>query len=252
MPDGDVDAQLAGLERREERGAGISPVSAIGRASGGTLSFHDIADLGPLAQRRLLHLVRDGAWTRADGSRLRVDVRVIVATSRALDAAVALGTFRRDLWSMLEAHTIVMAPLRERREDLPVLTDLFVEQVAREHVRAVSRVSAKAVDMLMNYEWPGNVSQLRRTIERAVVLTTGPIIHHHHLPAEIQQSGGTAGPLLGLTEALDGYEKELLQDALRQAHGVRSRAARLLMTSERVLSYRLRKHRIDSRRFKAS
>jgi Nif-specific regulatory protein len=196
--------------------------------------------------------VRDRAWTRADGSRLPVDVRVMASTSRSLEAAVASGAFRRDLWGLLEAQTILIAPLRERREDLPILTDLFVEQVARKHVRAVNHVSTKALDMLLNYEWPGNVAELRRTIERAVVLTTGPIIHHHHLPAEIQQSGEAGGTSLGLTEALDAYEKELLQEALRQAHGVRSRAARLLMTSERVLSYRLRKHRIDSRRFKAS
>jgi Nif-specific regulatory protein len=86
-----------------------------------------------------------------------------------------------------------------------------------------------------------------------VVLTTGPVIHHHHLSPEIQAIGGSAAvPALGLSEAVDAYEKELLQDALRQARGVRSQAARLLMTSERVFSYRLRKHRIDTRRFKAS
>jgi Nif-specific regulatory protein len=104
--------------------------------------------------------------------------------------------------------------------------------------------------MLMNYEWPGNVGQLRRIIERAVVLTTGPVIHHHHLPPEIQTSGDSVVPMLGLSEALEEYERELLQDALRQAKGIRSQAARLLMTSERVFSYRLRKHRIDTRRFK--
>jgi Nif-specific regulatory protein len=108
------------------------------------------------------------------------------------------------------------------------------------------------MDMLMNYDWPGNVAQLRMTIERAVVMTSGPVIHHHHLPVEIQASGEASVPMLGLSEALEAYEKELLQDALRQARGVRSQAARLLMTSERVFSYRLRKHGIDTRRFKTS
>jgi Nif-specific regulatory protein len=107
--------------------------------------------------------------------------------------------------------------------------------------------------MLMNYEWPGNVTELRNAIRRAVVMTSGPIIHHHHLPPDIQTSGGSGtGTHLGLTVALESYEKELRQDALRKARGVRSRAARLLMTSERVLSYRLRKHRIDARGFRAS
>jgi Nif-specific regulatory protein len=177
----------------------------------------------------------------------------VAATARDLTQRVSDGRYRRDLAEYLGAMTIHIPPLRERKSDLSVLTDLFVEHFAREHVRGVRGVSARAMDMLMNYDWPGNVSQLQLTIERAVVMTSGPVIHHHHLPPEIQTSVDAAAlPTLGLTEALDAYEKELLQDALRQTRGVRSQAARLLMTSERVFSYRLRKHRIDTRRFKAS
>jgi Nif-specific regulatory protein len=177
---------------------------------------------------------------------------VIVASNRDLKQEVAAGRCRRDLWEQLGALTLQIPPLRERKGDLHVLTDLFVEQFARDHVRGVRGVSSRAMDMLMNYDWPGNVAQLRMTIERAVVMTSGPVIHHHHLPVEIQASGEASVPMLGLSEALEAYEKELLQDALRQAKGVRSQAARLLMTSERVFSYRLRKHGIDTRRFKTS
>ena len=244
----DVDAQLFGSDQSAASNAG-SPGGCVGRAEGGTLFLDDVADLGPIAQERLLRLARDRE-KRPAGS--QADVRVIASSNRDLKQEVAAGRWRRDLWEHISALTIQIPPLRERKGDLQILTDLFVEQFAREHVRGVRGVSSRALDMLMNYDWPGNVAQLRMTIERAVVMTSGPVIHHHHLPVEIQAAGEARAPMLGLSEALEAYEKELLQDALRQARGVRSQAARLLMTSERVFSYRLRKHGIDTRRFKTS
>ena len=250
MPETEVDGQLFGLNGDPARNMAHAG-GCVGRAAGGTLYFDEVAALGPLGQHWLLRLARERIWERPDGVRLPVDVRVVVATTRDLQQQVVSGQCRPDLREHLSALTIQMPPLRERKADLPVLTDLFVEQFAREQVRGVRGVSTRAMDMIMNYDWPGNVGQLRRTIERAVVMTSGPVIHHHHLPPEIQTSGDSAAvPMLGLSEALEAYEKELLQDALRQARGVRSQAARLLMTSERVFSYRLRKHRIDTRRFK--
>lgn len=249
--EGDVDAQLFGMADGHAGGV-ESTGGSVGRAERGTLFLDDLADLGPHAQGRVLRLARDRDWAREEGAAVRVDVRVIASSTRDLKQEVASGRCLKDLWEHLGALMIVIPPLRERKGDLPVLTDLFVEQFAREHVRGVRGVSSRAMDMLMNYDWPGNVAQLRMTIERAVVLTTGPVIHHHHLPVEIQASGETSVPMLGLSEALEAYEKELLEDALRQARGVRSQAARLLMTSERVFSYRLRKHGIDTRRFKTS
>ncbi len=248
----DVDAQLFGVEpatkATERRGDGC-----VGRAAGGTLFFDDLAELGPHALQRLLMLAQGSASPPADNVCGSVDVRVIVATTRDLEHERTSDLAGASPWQHLRALVISLPPLRDRKTDLPVLCDLFVEQFAREHVRGVRGVSTRAMDMLTHYDWPGNVGQLRHTIERAVVLTSGPVIHHHHLPVEIQLSGDAApAPMMGLSEALESYEKELLKDALQQARGVRSLAARLLMTSERVFSYRLRKHGIDARRFKVS
>jgi Nif-specific regulatory protein len=249
MLDADVDAQLFGWK---DRTPGATS-GCVARAEGGTLFFDDVADLGPVAQQVLTKLAKERTWERPEGAPVTANVRVLAATTRDLTQEAASGRCRHDLAEHLGALTIQLPPLRERKVDLPVLTDLFVEQFAREHVRGVRGVSTWAMDMLMNYDWPGNVGQLRHTIERAVILTSGPVIHHHHLPAEVQTSSDSiAAPMLGLSEALDAYERELLQDALRRAKGVRSQAARLLMTSERVFNYRLRKHRIDTRPFKPS
>jgi Nif-specific regulatory protein len=250
--DADVDAQLFGWSA-DAPGDGDSNGGCVGRAESGTLFLDDVADLGPHAQDRVLKLAQArGGGERREGAAMPLNIRVIASSTRDLKLEVDAGRCRKDLWEHLGALTIQIPPLRDRKSDLPVLTDLFVEQFAREHVRGVRGVSSRAMDMLMNHDWPGNVAQLRMTIERAVVLTSGPVIHHHHLPVEIQAAAETTVPMLGLSEALEAYEKELLQDALRQARGVRSQAARLLMTSERVFSYRLRKHGIDTRRFKTS
>jgi len=249
--DADVDAQLFGWSG-DMSGESDSSRGCVGRAESGTLFLDDVADLGPQAQDRVLRLAQGRDCERRDGTSVQLNIRVIASSTRDLEQEVGAGRCRRDLWEHLGALTIQIPPLRDRKSDLPVLTDLFVEQFAREHVRGVRSVSSRAMDMLMNYDWPGNVAQLRMTIERTVVLTSGPVIHHHHLPVEIQVSAETTVPMLGLSDALEAYEKELLQDALRQARGVRSQAARLLMTSERVFSYRLRKHGIDTRRFKTS
>jgi Nif-specific regulatory protein len=250
MSESEIDVQLFGPLGGEPSLGGGAIAGCVGRAVGGTLFLDEITDLGPTAQSRLASLTRERVWERPDGVRIPADVRIVAASRRDVDALVVSGGFRRDLWEHLRAFTIPVPPLRERRADLPLLADLFLERVALQFGRRASRLSWRAMDMLMSYDWPGNVGELRRTIERAVMLTNDPVVHHHHLPAEIQDVGRRRTPTLGLNDALEAYEKELLDDALKETRGVRSRAARLLMTSERVLGYRLRKHGIDSRRYK--
>ncbi|HKE83227.1 MAG TPA: sigma 54-interacting transcriptional regulator [Vicinamibacterales bacterium] len=230
-----------------------SPLDAsIIRADGGTLFLDEVTDLGQQAQDRLLTVAREGVlhW---HGRTTRVNARLIAWSSRDLEDGVSCGRFRRDFYEHLSAVTLAVPPLRERKADLPALLQLLVERFAREHARRVDRLSRRASEMVMNYDWPGNVRELSDVVERAVVVASGPVIHHHHLPPAVQAAAPTGSEApIGLIEAIDAYEKELLQDALRQARGVRSKAARLLRTTDRIFNYKLRKHGIDSTQFKAS
>jgi Nif-specific regulatory protein len=142
-------------------------------------------------------------------------------------------------------------PLRERKADLLLLADHFLEKFAREHGKAVKRISTPAIDMLTSYHWPGNVRELANVIERAVVVCDAQVIHAHHLPPTLQtaEASGTT-PTTTLRDSMEAFEKDALQDALKSARGNRAKAARLLGTTERIFNYRVRKYGIDWRRFK--
>src|SRR5205085_8562498 len=142
-------------------------------------------------------------------------------------------------------------PLRERKPDILLLVDHFLEKYSIEHGHHIKRISTPAIDMLMSYHWPGNVRELENAIERAVLVCDGNVIHAHHLPPTLQtaEASGTVMSV-PLTEAVDAYEKDLIQDALKTTRGVRSRAAKLLGTTERILNYKVAKHAIDCRRFR--
>ena len=148
-------------------------------------------------------------------------------------------------------YSIYLPPLRERKTDIPLLADHFVEKHAAGHTKDVRRIATSAIDMLMSYHWPGNVRELENCIERAVLVCEGGAIHAHHLPPTLQ-TAEVSGTLArqSLKEALAAYEKDLVQDALKSARGNRAKAARLLDTTERILGYAVRKHRLDPDRFR--
>src|SRR5688572_8802611 len=161
------------------------------------------------------------------------------------------GKFRADLFYRLAVFTIFAPPLRERKPDIMLLADHFLEKYSREQGKAIRRVSTPAIDMLTSYHWPGNVRELENTIERAVLVCDGGVIHGHHLPPTLQtaEASGTV-TRVALGEAVQSYEKDMIQDALKSTRGNRTRAAKLLHTSERIISYKVRKYGIDCRRFR--
>lgn len=162
-------------------------------------------------------------------------------------------TFREDLYYRLNVFTIFVPPLRERKPDILLLADHFLERYALEHGKNIKRISTPAIDMLMSYHWPGNVRELGNTIHRAVLVCNGHVIHGYHLAPTLQtaEASGTVTQIT-LSEAVAAYEKDLIQDALKTARGNRARAARLLNTTERVINYKVRKYAIDDERFRDS
>jgi Nif-specific regulatory protein len=159
--------------------------------------------------------------------------------------------FRADLYYRLAFFTIFAPPLRERKPDIMLLADHFVEKYAREHGKRIRRVSTPAIDMLTSYHWPGNVRELENTIERSVLVCDGGVIHGHHLPPTLQTAEASdTVQRQSLEESVAAFERDLLQDALKTTRGNRAQAARLLDTTERIFNYKVRRYTIDARRFK--
>jgi len=164
---------------------------------------------------------------------------------------VKRGAFREDLYYRLSVVTLRVPPLRERAEDIPLLVAHFLKRACASAGREVT-LSDDAIQLLTHYGWPGNVRELENTIERAVLICDGEVIHGHHLPPSLQtaDSSGTV-TRVSLGDAVAAYERDLIQDALKTTRGNRAKAARLLDTTERILNYKVRGHGIDVRRFKS-
>jgi Nif-specific regulatory protein len=193
-----------------------------------------------------------GDFERLGGTQtIRVNVRLIAATNRNLEDAVRERTFREDLYYRLNVFSLFLPPLRDRKPDILLLADHFVEKYASAHGKDVRRLATTAIDMLMSYHWPGNVRELENCIERAVLVANGGVIHGHDLPPSLQTAevSGTL-PRVSLTSATSALEMDLIQDALKTSSGNLARTARLLDTTERIIAYKVKKLGIDLGRFR--
>ena len=252
LPESLIDAELFGHEKGAFTGAEARKKGRFELAEGGTLFLDEIGEVNPATQVKLLRVLQQREFERVGGTEtVKANVRLIAATNKDLERAMNTGAFREDLYYRLNVFTIFVPPLRERKADLLLLADHFLEKFAREHHRSIKRISTPAIDMLTSYHWPGNVRELENTLERAVVLCDGEVIHGHHLPPSLQtaEASGTI-TRVSLTDAVSAYEKDLIQDALKTTRGNRAKAARLLDTTERIVNYKVRRYGIDARRFK--
>ncbi len=253
LPDSLIESELFGYEKGAFTGAESRKKGRFELAEGGTLFLDEIGDINLGTQVKLLRVLQEREFERLGSTdTVKINVRLIAATNHDMEKALAAGTFREDLYYRLNVFTIFVPPLRERKADLLVLVDHFVEKFSREHRKAVKRISTPAIDMLMSYHWPGNVRELENTLERAVLMCDTQVIHGHHLPPSLQtaEASGTV-TRVSLSDAVAGFEKDLIQDALKTTRGNRAKAARLLDTTERVLNYKVRKYAIDVHRFTA-
>jgi Nif-specific regulatory protein len=253
LPQDLIESELFGYEKGAFTGAYTSKKGRFEAAEGGTLFLDEIGDLNLATQIKLLRILQEREFERLGGTEtIRTNIRLIAATNKDLERAIAAGEFREDLYYRLNVFAIFVPPLRERKPDVLLLADHFLEKFSKEHNKNVKRIATPTIDMLSSYHWPGNVRELANVIERAVVVCDTQVIHAHHLPPTLQtaEASGT-GQTTTLRDSLEAFEKDALLDALKSARGNRAKAARLLSTTERIFNYRVRKYGIDWRRFKA-
>ncbi len=252
LPASLIEAELFGYEKGAFTDAQSRKPGRFDMADGGTLFLDEIGELEPLTQVKLLRALQEQEFERVGGTEtIKVNVRLVAATNKDLEEAMGQGTFREDLYYRLNVFTIFLPPLRERKPDILLLADHFLNRYASEHRKNIMRISTPAIDMLMSYHWPGNVRELENTIERAVLVCDGHVIHGYHLPPTLQTAEASGTVMrISLTESVATYEKDLILDALKTTRGNRAKAARLLETTERVIGYKVDKYSIDCSRFR--
>jgi DNA-binding NtrC family response regulator len=253
IPDELFESEFFGHRRGAFTGAVADRDGRFRVAHRGTLMLDEVDSLPERAQAKVLRVIEDGVFERVGESRpTRVDVRLICATNADLARRVEEGRFRADLWYRINVMTIEVPPLRERRDDVPILARAFLGELAGRLGKRVDGVDDEALALLTAYDWPGNVRELRNVVERGVLLERSPRLTVASLPADLRRgaAGGDAGGSgdvldagdLNLRRRLAAEEKRLLRRALREADGVKREAARRLGVDERNLAYYLRKH----------
>jgi transcriptional regulator with GAF, ATPase, and Fis domain len=247
IPDTLLESELFGHVRGAFTGATMTKRGKFALADGGSIFLDEIGTLSTAVQAKLLRVLQEREFEPLGAERTqRIDVRVVAATNRDLKHMVADGKFQEDLYYRLNVIPIEIPPLRDRREDIPMLIEHFVEKHRQRSGKRIDRVESGMVDALSHYEWPGNVRELENTIERAVVLATGPTL----TAQSVSLLGATSAPSTGLPSTrlhqnLEWVERETIRRALEQAGGVKKDAAELMGISQRALSYYLAKYRID-------
>ena len=222
-------------------------------ADRGTIFLDEIGDLPLSVQTKLLRVLQEKEFERIGGNAtIRVNVRIITATNRNLDTLMEEGKFREDLYYRLNIFPILVPPLRERKTDIMLLTDFFVEKYGKEHGKQVTRISTPATDMLVNYHWPGNVRELENCIERAIILCTDGVIESYHLPPNLQgkENTDTPGPSSGFRQTMVNMEREIIIEELKRSRGNMAKAARALGITERIMGLRVSKFGIDPGQFR--
>lgn len=247
-----IESELFGHEKGAFTGAIKQKIGKFELAHKGTLFLDEIGSLGLDVQANLLRILQEKEFERVGGHKtLKTDVRIIAATNKNLEEAVEEETFRGDLYYRLNVFPIYLPPLRERKTDILLLADYFLEKYAEENHKDVRRFSTPAIDMMMEYHWPGNVRELENCIERAVLLCEEGVIHSYHLPPTLQTGKESdTVPAMSLEDAVVSLEREMIIDALKNTRGNISMAAKILQTTVRKFAYKAQKYGVDYRLYR--
>lgn len=251
IPEGLLESELFGHEKGAFTGATAKKLGKFELANKGTLFLDEIADMPLNTQAKILRALQEKEFESVGGTRsVKVDVRFIAATNKNLMKMVNEGLFREDLYYRLNVFSIQLPPLRERKEDIPLLVEHFLQKAPKP-----AQASASIIQLLMNYSWPGNIRELQNTIERAAVMSEDGIIQPSHMPAHIagdleSQVMLSLPPTASINDRLREMEKAMIIQALKKTGGVQARAAELLGLSQRSMWHKIKKHHIDVRPFK--
>lgn len=246
MPETLLESELFGHEKGAFTGAVERKLGRFERANGGTIFLDEIGDFPTSLQVKLLRVIQFREFERVGGvETIKANVRIIVATHKNLEALITEELFREDLYYRINVFPIYLPPLRERKDDIMLLADHFLERFAAENGKHIARISTPAIDMLAHYHWPGNIRELENCIERAVLVCSDDVIRSEHLPPSLQMiDRGQIGANPSLTEIIANKERELIVDALKKAGGRQRDAATELGVTERILGYKIKKYGI--------
>jgi len=252
LPESIIENELFGHESGAFTGAIGAKAGRFELADGGSVFLDEIGEVSPLVQTKLLRVLQEREIERLGSGRPRkINIRILAATNRNLEDLIREGKFREDLYYRLNIFPIAVPPLRERKTDIPMLTDYFIETCAKRLNVPVKRISTPAIDMLMSYHWPGNVRELQNCIERAVLLCEEGVIRSYHLPPTLQSGTSSDTAYSGtLEDAVARLEKEMVIESLKETKGNMAQSARALGLTERIMGLRVRKYGIDSRQFR--
>jgi two-component system response regulator PilR (NtrC family) len=255
LPETLLESELFGHEKGAFTDAHRRRIGSFEEAHGGTLFLDEIGEVPQQVQVKLLRVIQERTLRRVGGNEdIPVDVRLVAATHRDLEEAVRQGKFREDLFYRLNVIQVRIPPLRERKDDIPLLAHHFLKKYSRDLGKTFRSISSEAMDLLLRHPWPGNVRELENVIERAATLENADVIGVGSLPPSMRAQTASrreAVPLelpadgMDLERVLDDLERSLLSQALSRAGGVRTEAARLLGITFRSIRYRLRKHGFD-------
>ena len=246
LPESLLESELFGHEKGSFTGASVRRIGRFEEADGGTLFLDEIGEISPPVQVKLLRFLQEREFQRVGGNQtFHSDVRIISATNRDLEAKVREGVFREDLFYRLNVVVISMPPLRERKEDVPVLIEHFLRRYAAENGKNITGITSEAKDLLLKYDYPGNVRELENIIERAVVISRESVVSIEDLPFTEEMVSPTdmgrkeVGLLRGSIEEI---ERKLIIEAMGKAGDHQTKAAEILGISERMLRYKLKKY----------
>ncbi len=252
IPDTLLESELFGYEKGAFTDAKHTKKGLFELADGGTVFLDEIGDMKPFLQSKILRVLENQSFMRVGGEReIKVDVRIIAATNKNLELLVKEGQFRRDLYYRLKVMVVEMPPLRDRREDILLLTNLFIQEMNREYGKNIQGITEEAQKLLLRYSWPGNVRELKNVIERAMILSDQPMITPKQLPLELRNQGAPSLSIppinpFEISEVipLEEMEKIYLMNVLKKLGGNKSKASKILGISRATLRAKIQKYQL--------